>query len=715
MLPKILNIEERENYFPTKWQTVIFRNYGFVDTANLARVLGCDTATVEEEARRLGLHEARRERWELWEKRGYITIIRNNWYLLPYSQLTSLLGIDDKRLEFILTNDDFLSVKLGDFKPSCETVSYFPLSQEEINETCELAESIRPLLSDVQRFPFDFFGEETQLNEGFAGGGKRIIHGYLSPCGDAFTEDDGEYLPDSLLAAYQESGVNGLWFHGLLSALSYYLFDESACVGYQTRRTNLQRVIDRCAKYGIKIYLYLNEPRGLQNEKFGKYSYLRGRREDAASSLCFERKETKDYLYGAVKDLLQNVHGLGGFITITMSENLTHCNYRPNTNCPICKDVPPEKSAAEVNNVIAKAVRDSGSGAEVIANLWGWSPFMGWTEEQTMRGVELLDEDVSIMCVSEYDLAISKGGVDGCVIDYSISNVGPSEITKKTLKKAREEGHKIYAKIQVNDSWECSAVPCLPVFDLIYEHIKNLKEIGVNDYMLTWTLGGCPSDALSMVAAYAKKGDRFSLDEWYSETYGESADLVRRSVSYFCDAFKEYPFSIDSLYYSPKTLGEANLYSLKEQNQKSTMVCYSFDDYNTWIKPYPLEVYLSQYEKLLNIWEKGIDLLSRAQDNIYGSKSLSDLLTYAEGAYLHFCSDYLQTRFSLLKADVQKNKSELLEILARSEKNSRKLIELVHRDAKIGFEASNHYFYTDRNLVEKIINARTLANTLMKL
>jgi hypothetical protein len=56
------------------------------------------------------------------------------------------------------------------------------------------------------------------------------------------------------------------------------------------------------------------------------------------------------------------------------------------------------------------------------------------------------------MCVSEYDLNIEKGGIKSRIIDYSIGNPGPSEITKKTLKKARMEGHKIYAKIQTNKS-----------------------------------------------------------------------------------------------------------------------------------------------------------------------------------------------------------------------------------------------------------------------
>lgn len=707
MLPKTKKVKMRKNYFPTKWQTVIFRNYGLVSIEKIAATIECDVSTVSREAARLGLSRVSEKETSAWEKRGYITIVRNNWYLLPYEQLLTLLAIDERRLEFILTNDDFLSVKLGDFKPICPKVVYRPLTADEERATDEIAEIMHPVLSEKRRAAFDFFDERAKISGEYRDANRRIVHGYLSPCGDVFTEDDAEYLPDRLLELYRDSGVNGLWFHGLLSTLSPYPFDAEQGDAYFSRRENLQRLIDRCAKYGIAVYLYLNEPRGIAADKLGKYAHLSGRTENGLSTLCFAKAETREYLYTAVKDLLQNVRGLGGFITITMSENPTHCNYRPHTNCPICKNIPPEVSAADVNNVIAKAVRDSGSGAEVIANLWGWSPFMEWTEEQTLRGVELLDEDISVMCVSEYDCDIEKGGAPSKVIDYSIGNTGPSEITRKALCAAAKKGHKIYAKIQTNNSWECSAVPYLPVFDLIYEHIEKLSKIGVNDYMLTWTLGGYPSPLLGMIADVRQNG--VSLEEWYSRAFGKDAERVRSAVSCFCRGFKEYPFSVDSLYYSPKTLGEANLYDLEADELSSTMVCYAFDDYETWTKPYPIAVYLSQYEKLLSEWKDGMRLLDDVAET---NETLLELQTYAEAAYAHFYADYLQTRFALLKRDVRKNKAMIAETLRESEKNARSLIGLMHGDAKIGFEASNHYFYSDRNLAEKILNVRSLLKEL---
>ena len=344
--------------FPTRWQTFLFRNYGFVETEILARVLRTDKETVKKETERLGLQKAVYE--EKWAKNGYITLIRNNWYLLPYSQLNELLGTTQEELDFILEKDDFLSVKLGDFKPECEEVVYEPLTERQIEQTKALSKMIKKLPLTREMKAFDFFSdlEETQGVEAQnLPQGARIIHGYLTPCADTFAKDCEEYLPDVLLEYYQKCGINGLWFHGVLSELSPSpLYENSET--YEFRRKNLQKTIARCAKYGIGVYLYLNEPRGIPVDKIGKYADVFGRTENGVACYCFEKPAAKEYLYHAVKSLCEGAKGLRGLITITMSENPTHCHFRPNNSCPYCKDVAPQNVAAEVNNIIAKAARD---------------------------------------------------------------------------------------------------------------------------------------------------------------------------------------------------------------------------------------------------------------------------------------------------------------------------------------------------------------------
>lgn len=709
MLPPIKQVKLPPNDLPTRWQTVIFRNYGMVPHAHLARVLATDEGIIEREAQRLGL--AARTSDPLWLTEGYITVIRNNWYLLPYDQLLSLLGFTEERLAFSLENDDFLASKLGKFKPECPPISYAPLTEAQRLRTETLAVRIAAL-DTSQRQYFRFFPTEDTAGAAAVrrGDSVRLVHGYLTPCGDAFLTDSRTHLPDALLDRYAEQGVNALFVHGVLSALSPYPFAPSLSRDYPIRRRHLRELIARAAQRGIRIYLYLDEPRAVPEEWVGHSvdADMVGHRQGGQAALCLQTEAARNYLYEAVKHLFSDIPQLGGIMTITMSEYFTHCTCGRNTNCPRCGALPVGTVAAQVNNIMMSAIRDSGSPAELIANLWGWSPFLGWTEEQTAHAISLLDPDISVLGVSEYDLAIEKGGVKSRVIDYSISNPGPSEVTRKTLACAAGLGHRIYAKMQVNCSWECSSVPYLPVFDLELEHLRNLSAIGVKDLMLTWTLGGYPSLTYDMVAQYLEDPQGFSTDRWYERQFDANAETVHRAVTLFCRGFRQLPFSLDLLYRSPKNLGPANLWQWDADGRLSTMVCYSCDDYERWIGPYPVEVYLSQMQLLIADWQAGCEVLAEVAD----TPVTEEMLLFARVALAHFRADMLHTAYAHAKRDRAGNRAQLQALLDEQEQVTRELLALCTRSPLIGYETSNHYFYTERNLIEALLRLEAMREEL---
>ena len=699
MLPIIKKVKLPTLTMPTAWQTVIFRNYGYVPTERIADALGCDEQTVHTEAARLGIVDHGYQ--ENFERGGHITVIRNNWYLLPYEQIMTLLDTDEQALDFILEKEDFLGEKLGAHKPLCERVSYSPLTEEQIKECERVAALCSKYAAPAASAPFSFFEDAYKKDTAIEADGARILHGYLSPCHDAFATDNSDTLPDELLDMYQKTGVTGVWLHGVLSELSPYPFDPARSVGYEKRRANMKALIERCKKYGISLYLYLNEPRALPVGADPKFEHLIG--DPEKRTLCMEKPEVRAYLYSAVRDLCADVSELGGIFTITMSENPTHCNYRKATACPVCKNVPPERTASDVNNIILRGMRDAGCRGELIANLWCWSPLMGWSDEQIFGGIARLDPEISVMCVSEFDLKIEKGGFKSTCNEYSISNPGPSELTAKILGKAAELGHKTYAKIQASNSWECSAVPYVPVFDLVYEHVKNLHDIGVKNYFLTWTLGGYPSPSLDVASSYR---EGVSLDDWYEDTFGEHADAVHRAVLTLCDAFREFPLSIPTLYLSPKNLGPTNPWDIELEEKKSSMIGYAFDDFETWTRPYPIELYLSQYKKLLDKWKLGLDALFA----LPRTDAITEITRYAEVAYLHYLTDLAQTEFALSKRNGDRKS---MRRCAERERNiAERLLTLMREDSRIGFETSNHYFYTERNLLEKMLRMEKFADIL---
>ena len=695
MLPEIKPIKPFDDNFPTKWQTVIFRNYGLVPVRKLAQVLLTDSKTIRREASRLGLKKIKYD--EKFLDNGYISIIRNNWYILPYSQIREMLGFSEEKFEFVIKEEDFLWVKLGSFKPECESVFYTPLTDNQIVQTEKIAKTVKKYSTLDYKY-FGFFKDLDIVDNCKPSKGIKLIHGYITPCGDVFLGDSREYMSDEQLSLYAKNGVNAIYVHGILSKLSYYPFKPELSKGYEKRRKNLKDLTDRAEKFGIKVYLYVNEPRSLPIEDFKKFPHLKGRVEDGYAGFCFEQKEVQDYLYKAVKDLAKSVGNLGGLLTITMSENLTHCNYRPDTNCEVCKNIPAEVSATKVNNVIARALRDSKTNANVLAYTWGWSDFMNWTDEQVKTAMSLLDKDVSVVIPSEYQLSIKKGGIKNQIIDYSISNPGPSKLSIKAFKFAHDNGLRVLAKTQTGNSWECSCVPYIPAYDLIKEHIDNLKSHGVNDYMLSWTLGGYPSPSLDLVNALSNDT---SYEDWYKEYYGDNAEIVKQAVELYCKGFREYPFSIDGLYFSPKNVGPANLISLENEEKESCMVGYSFDDYEHWVGPYGYDIYVKQMKKLVKLMSNSVKVIESIEEK---DQKIQELLLYTKVSLLHFTYDLYHTEFSQLKRNLNENKEKIISLLKKMRKLTINAIKYASLDSKIAFETSNHYFYVQNNLLEKLVN-----------
>lgn len=646
-------------------------------------------------------------------EKGFVTLIRNNWDLLPDDKIAKLLGISQKEFYALLKDYDFLDVKLGE-KPKINTPVYgFPASDGE--KLARITHIVDSTYVKPSALPFDFYGDDAVLTaERDFAIKDRFTSNYCAKYTDVLLDDDLKDYSDVYLEKLKNTGVNGIWLHETLKNLARFRFDESFSPDYKTRVRNLIKLTRRCAKHGIGVYLYLNEPRSMPEEFFRTRAELRGQKvSENEYCLCTSSEKVREYIFDAVKSVAKSVPLLKGIFTITMSENPTHC-YSKNwgkgaghTDCLRCARKKPYEIVAELNNLMCRAAKEGNAGISYIANIWGWAGYMGWSLNDTLSCISLLDQEVDVMSASEFDQEFSRGGTVSRVIDYSISVMGPSEYTVKCLSKAKETRHRIWAKIQANNSWECSAVPYLPVFDMMTEHISNLKKLGVSGIMLGWSLGGYPGGALP-ACVEACGTEEFDLFAYCKKHYGITADAVERSMKLFDDAFLCYPFSVSSLYKGAQTLGPANLWSLEGDGRKSTMVCFYFDDHKAWSAPYGLQIYIDLYQKLCDRWKRGLDLL----ENVNGNAAFDEYRTMAKASYVHFYSTLLHARFTDLKGDVRKNAQQIKDILNEEYKNVLILYELVSKDVRIGFEMTNHYYYTPTSLLEKLLNIREMLSVL---
>ncbi|MBQ2714231.1 MAG: hypothetical protein IJF76_01185 [Clostridia bacterium] len=693
MLPEIVKIRPLDVYTPQRWQTFLLRNWGMVSAKKLADVLRVREDTVIREANRLGLVS---EYNPEWKSRGYITLIKNNWHLLPYSQLVELLDTDKDALDFTLREDDFLNIKLGNIKPDCEEMVYKPLTAEEIEETKVVASIIKNNYNPNYERPFNFYFTDTIVsntknNANF----DKIVYSYSTLYGDALY-DGTEIIPEILLEKLQSVGVNGIWMQGLLSKLSYYPYVKGESEGYEIRRKNLNKLIKKCANYGIKIYLYMNEPRGLTEDRFNEETEkLKGREFDGVWSLCTERKEVKEYLYEAVKDFVKAVPELGGIITITMSENLTNCYARPGNDCPICSKLKKSYVVPEVNNVIQRAITDAGVGVRLIANLWSWSSLFGWTEEEVLEGISNLDPKINVLCVSEVGSILQNGKIDN-ITEYTMSRIGPSEETKKYLSHARKLSHKVMTKVQINNTWEFPIVPYIPVFDSVIKHAENLKALGIEGMMASWTLGGYPTVSLDLINAVFS--DNFDYDAWLKKHFQENSEVVKKCSSYLSKGFGFFPFHIDTLYFACQAQGPSNLWYTRKTGLKAGMVTMPYDDVESWIGDKSVEEFLSLLDEMLSYFKKGIESL----EGISGNQTFDEYKRFANVFYVNMSSLALQVRFNTQKESA--DAKTLLRYVEEEKVLVRKLFDLAGQDCRIGYEASQHYYFTQNTFLEKMLN-----------
>ena len=101
-----------EPHFPDRLHLFVWRNWELANTDRLAQVLETTNEKVLEIGTLMGLPK----KIELSDDqlhRIYITVIRQNWHILPEDQLIELLGWTREHFEYVLREDDFLWIKLG--------------------------------------------------------------------------------------------------------------------------------------------------------------------------------------------------------------------------------------------------------------------------------------------------------------------------------------------------------------------------------------------------------------------------------------------------------------------------------------------------------------------------------------------------------------------------------------------------------------------------
>ena len=696
-------------HFPTTWQAVLWRNWGMVPLERIAKALRTTRENLLRAGAMMGL-SLDESQCDKWLTRGYLTIIRQNWHLLSYDQILTLLDWTAEKLDFILREDDFFWIKLGCLKPTVEEPFYKELTTEQIQATEELRcirDEVWAKQPSAEEPPFGFLQSISAHGRKPANDAKelRMLYSYSALYGDPLIDAKLDPFPDNMLDVYAANGINALWMQAVLYSLVPWFGETPYSDGWQTRLENLRNLSKRMAARGIKLMLYLNEPRAMPAAFFENHPEWKGIHASFAdlSTLCTSNPEVLKMLEDGVKRLFTEVPDLGGLFCITMSENLTNCWAKSSIAhppaCPRCAPRGPAAVIADVIGAFARGAWAAKPDAEIIAWSWAWaSP---WNKDL----IGMLPKGVKLQCVSETLTPTNVGGYAGVVQDYSISKPGPGPTAKELWKTAREADVETVAKVQLNCTWELSAVPYIPVPGLVEEHLSNLRKEGVKNFMLSWTLGGYPGGNIRLLSK--------SKEELAKEDFGDAAaPLVLKAYEKFDESFRHFPFnSTATIYNAPQNYGPHALLYDKPTGYRATMIGYPYDDLTSWRGNfYPEDVFENEFKILSEGWKEGLEYLEQAAPKAIDKMNMDDLLSVAKASYCHFRSTYLQICF--VRRRNAGDKAAMKAIVTEEMALAEELLAVMRADSRIGFEASNHYYYTRNSLMEKVFNCRRLLKEL---
>ena len=716
-------------HFPDRVHALVWRNWTVVPAELLARVLDTSVENVRAVATSMGLPDQPAVQRE-WQTRGYITVLRRNWHLLPYDQLLVLLDMSAERLAYCLREDDFLFSKLGSLKPKCPPLVYAPPTDAARRRAAEIRSLVRTtfgknfLAGGEARFRFvkDLSTPGPAAAPGAAEAGRlqlRFIYSYFAMYGDPLSDPALDPYPDGLLGRLADVGASGVWLHTVLRTLAPSETFPEFGDGWQVRLAGLRKLVERAKRHGIGVYLYVNEPRAMPASFFAKRPRMRGVQEGNHFAMCTSDPRVRGWLTSALAHVFREVPGLAGVFTITASENLTNCaSHGWHAACPNCKGRPPAEIIAEVNAAVEAGVRQGNPDAKTI--VWDW----GWRDALAPEIIARLPKRVWLMSVSEWSKPIVRGGVPTTVGEYSISAVGPGPRAAKRWALAKAAGLKTVAKVQLNNTWELSAVPYLPVLDLVAEHCRALAGAGIDGMMLSWSLGGYPSPNLEVAQRFSRRDVPTiddALDDVARSCFGpDGAESGRKAWAAFSNAFRQFPFHISVLYRAPSQYAPANLLYARPTGYRASMVGFPYDDVDGWRGPYPADVLATQFAKVASGWQRGLPPLSEAVRHTPPDRraEAEAQLRFARAAWLHFRAVANQVRFTIArnalpakeKAPDGKRRAALITTMRRAARDeidvAREVFRLAKQDSRIAYEASNHYYYLPIDLVEKVINCR---------
>lgn len=547
-------------------------------------------------------------------------------------------------------------------------------------------------------------------------------------------ELDGEtdYYPDGYLSRLMHDGVNAVWVYEDMDQIVRSSYIGEFGQNSEPRLQKLNALIDKCRRYGIKVFLFMIMPMSLEESTLAKrylgiaekYPQVRGNSSRGPAGFCTYSEFGEKYLSEAVESLVKAVPKLGGIMSITFGERVTSCgNTWPSlegvwhNNCPYCKDKTRMEIVAHTIEIVKKAMQNAAPEMEFISWTYGHrgQPFSVIGEY-----VDRCPEAVAMLQNFEDDGRVEQLGKKRFALDYYLCYAGPSDMFSFTAKRAVAQNKKIYAKMQICCSHELATVPYIPVPGLVYDKMERAKSLGVTGVMESWFFGNYPCLMSKAAGMLSSAKNYLSKQEFLTELAGlyfnsDEVDAVVTAWGYFEKAYTNYPVNVSFNYYGPMHDGVVWELALLPKN---------FPLPRTWqltdipdgdrigeclFAGHTIEEAITLTDTLKENWRKGCEALSVLPQ---WNGEYHEQFSVAKALGVLFDSGNNILRFYKLRDELGYGRGNACEILQEmrnivlaEKENSKKMITLCRADNRLGYhsEAEGYKFFPEK--LEKRIRA----------
>lgn len=542
-------------------------------------------------------------------------------------------------------------------------------------------------------------------------------------CIDELT-DDVDYYPEGYLDRLAHEGVNGLWLTMYFKDLPSSLFPENG-KDSEKRFEKLRDTVRRCARYGIKIYVFLSEPKYLGDvwksyhpRELEKYPELVSWEEGGCWMFCTSNDTARTYIRESIACIFGNVPGLGGAINIMIGEDNASCigihtssGHREGKTCPVCASKDEAESYRELAELYADTMHEYNPDAEFIG--WFYTPMQRDGSEYYDRLIKVAEkwpDKCSIMFNFESGGGLEQEGKQRIVFDYSLAYVGPSGLFEKVADTAARTG----AKLQVGCSHEDASVPFIPVPENLYDKYKFMYEHGVSAVMQCWYFGNYPG-LMNQAAGrlsfepFCEDPEEF-LTELAKPQWREHAPAVAKAWHEFSQAYRKFPGNIAFEWFGPLHNSIAwpmHLFPADKPIAPSWILGYfpqvSGDRIGeTLCFHHNLTEARNLCFEMNATWAKGLDSLRSVQDDFADDEERMADIRLAEAIGLQMDSTANLLQFYLLREDMLYKKEDHLDemkaIVCREMENTRRMCALCEMDPRLGYhsEAEGYLFYPEK-------------------